>query len=337
MTRNSYHARFLGTVGICLVILTTAILSMNLLVDPLGYFSGNQFFSKNYAFNERLMKPNRLMKDRNRYDCLIFGSSRVTLLDESKVAGQQCFNLSVSAGMPVEFVQFAKWANNMGVTPDLIIVGIEAAYFTEEKPSLPLPKFVREGNQPPGVISAYLSIDVAKFSLNTLLGRSPLPRYYDARFRGAILPSAPVYYPPEILEKEPLLGPYTVSIREHIHKLRQIFPDARFIGYVPPVSAWRRARAYQGGTLDGYLDLVFSTAEQFDQFYEFSIPNSVTQNPTRTYDGSHYDIATNEEILQALNGGKMAFGLAVHELDRSAYRRAFLTATSKFIRSIERK
>lgn len=334
-TRNSHHARFLAIAGLCLAILSAATLGVNLLVDPLWYLGGNQLFPKNYAFNERLAKPNRLLKDIRRYDCLILGSSRVTLLDETKIAGHRCFNLSISAGSPAEFVFFADWAMKMGMKPDLVIVGIDAGYFTANWPAVSVPDFVREGTPPPDVVSAYLSTDVAKLSLRALHGRSSLPRYYDARFLGAILPSAPVYQPPKDLAREQLRGPYFTADRDHVQILRRIFPEARFIGYVPPVSAWRRARAYQGGTLDGYLKSISAIARLFDRFYDFSVPSDVTRDPTRTYDGSHYNIAINAEIAGALNGHKMTFGLAVHAIGERAYRHAFLEATRKFVRKLK--
>ena len=63
------------------------IFILNYLIDPLWYFNGNKISKTNYVYNERLSKFNNFYynKDHNKIDCLIFGSSISTTIDEKNL------------------------------------------------------------------------------------------------------------------------------------------------------------------------------------------------------------------------------------------------------------
>ena len=73
----------------------------NSLVDPLWYRTGNRLTKKNFFyFDERTLKTNIFLatKNKNKYNCLILGSSRVNGLKASQFKNNKCFNYSVKAG-----------------------------------------------------------------------------------------------------------------------------------------------------------------------------------------------------------------------------------------------
>ena len=72
--------------------------AVNCLVDPLWYLRGNVLTHINYPFNERLAGIIRFMPRLEDYDCVIFGTSRASLLPEEKIEGYRCYNLSISDG-----------------------------------------------------------------------------------------------------------------------------------------------------------------------------------------------------------------------------------------------
>jgi hypothetical protein len=128
---------------------------------------------------------------------------------------------------------------------------------------------------------------------------------------------------------------------EHYARLREQFPRARLLGYVPPVSAYYIANLQVAGTLGGYLDVMSALGGVFDEFYDFSVPSSITSDPANTYDGSHYYPAINARVAEVLNRGARATGgsaptqelaLAVHALSPQAYRGAFEQRVSGFLR-----
>src|SRR5205085_12587520 len=102
---NTFTVALLATV----TLIVGACFTVNCLVDPLWYLSGNVLTRINYPFNERLSKLNRLLSHLQDYDCVIFGTSRATLLPEDKVAGYRCFNLAFSDGQASEYLAYADY------------------------------------------------------------------------------------------------------------------------------------------------------------------------------------------------------------------------------------
>jgi hypothetical protein len=305
----------------------------NSLCDPLWNVDGNRLFPANYAFNERHSKTNLYLRVGRERGCVIFGSSRATLLDAGRLGGLRCFNYSFSAGTPREFVHFARYVMAKGRQPELVVVGVDGRNFSRSPLALEVPDFVRDLGRPPGVLETYLSLRTTDFSLRTIARDSPWPRYYTEDFTADVLPHTPPYRPPSCFNSRDHGRRYTLENRRYYEELLQLLRPARAIGYVPPISAWDIATLDADGTLDSYVETLYSTAELFDRFYDFSIPSAVTRDPGNTYDGDHYSREVNAGIVRALDRGSVSFGLAVHQLSLAAYKEAFKSAIAEFLRA----
>lgn len=335
-TRSKFVA-YLSWTSAIVTALLSATLTLNVVIDPLWYFSGNTVFPENYAFNERLAKSNQLLKDPAAYDCLILGSSRVTLLDEDLITGHSCFNYAFSGGRAAEFVAFARFARAFSVEPSMVIVGVDG----ESLAAAPgrdqnAPEFVLTLERPPAAWQSYLSIDALNFTVRTLMRKSPLPRYYTGELKGSVLPSHPRYVVSKNLHNGAAPGPFSLQNSDLYLQIRAALPAATYVGYVPPRSASWVAEMDRSGNMDGYLDAVHATAQVFDRFYDFSVPSLITADPSRTYDGSHYMPDVNQTIAGILNGGPLSFGLDVHRLDRDTYRQQYKSAVRAFTACLNR-
>jgi hypothetical protein len=71
-----YGGWLAATAGVILA----ACFAVNCLVDPLWYLGGNVLTAVNYPFNKRMATMIRLLPRLNDYDCVIFGTSRASLL-----------------------------------------------------------------------------------------------------------------------------------------------------------------------------------------------------------------------------------------------------------------
>ena len=300
---RSSVAVYFASMAATMVAVAALCLALNMVVDPVWYVRGNQLTGVNFAFNERMAKLNRLLPRLQEYDCLIMGSSRSTLLPAQKIQGHRCFNLAFSGGRAHEFVLFARYLRARGFAPVLLIVGVDGFNFLGP-PRLPnVPDFVRTGDDPPSMLLTYLSLDALDFSIRTLRKKPPNHRYYDGSFTGRIWPRSHPYRPPSI--NAPFEDPTDVhpDRAEQYHELRGVFPDARMIGYLPPVSAWLVAQLDRTGDLDRLIVAVHRAARAFDSFYDFAIPSEITWSTTTTYDGSHYSEAVNAGIAAVLDAG----------------------------------
>src|SRR5438046_10547431 len=105
MTRSrkrlvTFIAALVGTAGVIIA----ACFTVNCLVDPLWYLRGNILTEINYPFNERLSKLIYFLPRMQNYDCVIFGTSRATLLAEHKIEGYHCYNMAFAAGQRSEYL-----------------------------------------------------------------------------------------------------------------------------------------------------------------------------------------------------------------------------------------
>jgi hypothetical protein len=294
---------YLATLVATIVVAVGAAFLLNAVVDPLWYFGGNKITPVNFAFNERISKPNLIAGHEGNYDCVIFGDSRVTLLPEYRIAGHHCFNFAFSSGAPLQFVDYAEWLKARGFSPKLVIVGLSAGDFRSLPPSHNVPDFIKEKAAPESPFLAYLSLDVLRMSQQTLFGTSPLDRIYDRDFhcRGAFVSR---HYDPRVPIRDLHTGPFDnrapIAVYE---KLKSIFPQAQFVGYASPLSAWAIAEYERIGWLPSYTKALHDAAQVFDRFTDYSIPSAMTTDPAMTYDGTHYTEVANEKIAATLLSG----------------------------------
>ena len=293
-----YGGWLLATVGL----IVAACFAVNCLVDPLWYLRGNVLTGINYPFNERLAEIIRFLPRLQEYDCIIFGTSRASLLPEEKIQGYHCYNLSVSDGQAREYLLYAKYLRERGFAPRLMIVDVKRADFIGPEQALEVPDFIRDGAGPPSIFASYLSIDALDFSIRTLRGDAPHHRYYNQDFRAEleVRSKRHRYDPKGPIKPEPApFGVHPERAAAYV-ELRRQFPTARAIGYIPPESAWRIAAFSLTGQLDAYLAAIGKVATAYDEFRDFSIPSKLTEGKEGTYDGSHYSRAVNARVLAGL-------------------------------------
>jgi hypothetical protein len=191
---NTFMVALLATA----ILIVASCFTVNCLVDPLWYLSGNVLTKINYPFNERLSKLNRLLPHLQDYDCVIFGTSRATLLLEDKAEGYHCFNLALSDGQASEYLAFADYLRQRNFAPRLMIVDVRRDELTGATLAPDVPDFV-QSEAPPSVLAAYLSLDALDFSIHTLRGDAPHHRYYDPDFHARLeVRSKKHYYNPPL-------------------------------------------------------------------------------------------------------------------------------------------
>lgn len=300
---------YLGTVVCAAVAVALVCFGVNALVDPLWYFRGNVLTGVNYAFDERTAKMIRFVPRMTDYDCLLIGSSHTALLHERSIESHRCFNLGFAHGRVAEFLAYAKYIRARGFRPTLILVNVDLYDFQDLPDALTIPDFIRMGDDPPSALRTYLSLDALNFSLRTLRGAFPNHLIYDPAAQLHIIPKVKPYRPPHHLAapvKPPLFHSNLVAA---FAELRQVFPEACAIAWVPPISAWTIAQLQLDGMLGAYLEALRNISLHYDELLDFSVPSEVTASTTNTFDGIHYIDAVNARVLAALISGRPDFGV----------------------------
>ena len=322
------HKVYLKWMGFIWVFLCVSILSFNWLVDPLWFNQGNVLTEKNFAFNERQAKLNQFIRNFHDYDCLIFGSSRTTLLPAKAFNLHHCFNLSFSGGQIEEFIAFAEYLHHyFKVRPKTVIIGVDNFNFVDFRDPLDITIYVKEKTPPVGILKTYLSIDSLLMSWRTITDQSPLSRYYDHQFEACIRSDAPKYHPNK-LDTEGL-GRADAEERQKYRfyheraklykQFADIFTEADIIAYVPPISAWHIAVMYKNDVLESYINALYATSKHFTMLIDYSFPSAITWRIDNTYDGSHYTPTVNRLIAQEINIKHFNWGLNVNNLTYDEY------------------
>lgn len=322
---RSFLVTYLSAAAAVFFLVCASVFAVNVLVDPLWYLGGNKIFPRNYPFNERVAKTNLfLAAGPASFDCLVFGSSRATMLDATRIRGHRCFNYSFSAGDVREFIAFARYAQAAGANPRLLIVNVDAESF-DDRPSRPLniPPFIAAGHPPPSVVASYLSYDALGFSIATLIGHTLGARYYDRQLLGDVLPGMNGYRFREHVVASMTGTTYSGAAAADFAALRAVFPAARGIGFVAPVSGAVVAMRRAEGSLEGLLDAHYGATAVFDAMYDFSVPSATTADSRHYYDDSHFHRYVYDIVGDVLNGERADFGLDVGTLSRADYGRAY--------------
>ncbi|MGF1541072.1 MAG: hypothetical protein ACFCU5_11580 [Pleurocapsa sp.] len=318
------------------VLITTLLLGtvagINWLVDPLWYRSGNIVTGKNFAFNERITKSNVFLrtKEEINYDCVILGSSRVIAMKVSNFQDNKCFNYGMKGGEIEDFVDYAKFLKEVGLNPQKVYIGVDGLNFVAKERKNREPFDINQvATQSP--LQAYLSADVFMFSVMTLLGVSPDPgNYYDRNFEPVDFDNPPQYRPDFYRPLPP--QKCDLSIVKPFADLRTIFPNAEFIGYVPPRSAWSIVNdTYGRDLMDCYLQAFYQLSQVYDAMYDFSVPSEITKNPQHTFDGSHYSVKVNDKIAAIVQGKEPSFGLRVDNYDYEQYHQLYFGQIREFL------
>ncbi len=312
----------------CAITLCLGVFGINLFFDPLWYRNGNQLDGVNYMFNERFSKTNQYLRRAasHNYNCIIFGSSRTTLFNESLLDSRyRCYNFSFSGGRIEEFIAWAKWLKNKGENPKYVILGIDDFNFVELDSELNIPDFIKYHTKPPNIFYSYFSLDAFDMSFRLLTHDRYNPKIYDRDFFGTVIQDPPHYRPRLLTFEHTLHKPVVDEYRQ----IRKIFPQSILIGYIPPISSWITASKSQE-ELNFFLHSVYTMSSFFHVFYDFSIPSEVTNNQKNTYDGSHYFPFIQSKMVQSINIGQMAFGIDVKKFSRETYIQSYSTAVEKF-------
>ncbi len=321
---SSFLGNYLSAAAAVFVFACSGVFALNAMVDPLWYLGGNVLAPRNYIFDERLAKTNLLLADGSEsYDCVLFGNSRTILMDVTRMRGYNCFNYSFSGGRVGEYVAFAKYAKHAGLKPRLVIVNADAQNFSDDDTGNGVPGFIAALEPPPSIFRSYLTLDAFTLSARTLLGVSPAPRYYNRHFVGKVVPEYEKYRADKGVIARMVNRTFSTRNVVHYQTLRGVFPDARFIGVVVPISADIIAQRHQRGSLESSLDAVYAARGAFDTLYDFAAPSVVTADRANFYDDSHFDAEIYDLIVGVLNGKRGDFGLDLSALSRADYSRAY--------------
>lgn len=119
--------RFYYILGEILFILTI-LLSINFFIDAYGIFGKNMKYQI-LEPNKNYIKTKYILKNKNKYDSFIFGSSRVGMIPTDKIQGYKFYNMTYSEGLPNEWLNTLKTFVESDIKIKMVMVGIDDISF----------------------------------------------------------------------------------------------------------------------------------------------------------------------------------------------------------------
>jgi hypothetical protein len=330
MTKSKTN-RYLLTASACALFLLVLELGFNCLVDPLFFMGGNRITGKGYYMNERISV---IAFNRHRWpkvDCLIFGSSRSTFLDASKISGYTCANIAFSGGLVDEFAVYARYLKAQGVAPKLVIFGVDN--YESSMTLKDVPDFIKNSGNLPGWLTYYSSLDTLRFSIDALMGLAS-PNYYDRNYRkyiGFALRRPGEEHAQDRFYVNPGLEDAVTARIPYYQNLCAIFPKARCVGFVPPISTWGIEKALNLGTTP-YLKSMEALAHVFDSFYDFSVLANPQWDFADSSDGIHFSAKVFDRVAAKIaNPTSENWGFDVKALAPATYEQLYNEAAGKAV------
>ena len=282
-----------------------------LLLDPYNVFHVMSIRDNGVEPNKNYIKMSYIINEPDRFDAYFFGSSRVGAFHTEKLNGCNCYNMTYSVGLPVEFKDNLKTMIDKGVSVKRIYVGLDSASYT----------YVYEGREqdPLRASYEYLTAHPAEFcklylesaktfrSIPTIVKNKKTEGYAE-RFYSygwpidyGIKPMETYGGLPEI-SVGPAEDPYGEMEKElqAIKEMKEICDDngIEFIVITMPM-LWI---TYNESVDKLYYTEFMKRLSEITDYYNFSGLNEITRDQNNYFDPSHFGAEIGDIVLSCLNG-----------------------------------
>ena len=298
---------------------------LNYIVDPYGFFRyGTWRHDVSYQFSlasKNFVKTRYVALNPRKYDCLIFGSSRVNGIDGRDVKNATCYNMTYPGGLPRNHLDDLRYLLMKGARLRIVLIGLDefsykldpAEHFTDYV-RYPYPPAVHQNTAL--FYLKYLIRYSSRSMKEPLEGfegkRRPIP--YDHYGTGLelapreaerMIEADPIAYAKEARFQEPYvlegdrMGKTLDEIRETVDLLKA--HGIRLIVFINPI----HKATYLATGLETFF-LFEKELSGITDFYDFSGLNSITTNNYYYYETSHYRPKVGALMLaRMLNDGSL--------------------------------
>ena len=317
------NKKFSIKVGFFSFILISIFFIFNVLIDPLWYFKGNRITKINYTFNERLTKFNLFyyINQDIKYDCIIFGSSVSTTINENKFKKNTCFNFSFSAGNITEYIAYLEYLDFLDF--DLKKIYIELPVFWDDGVFVKyklindkFPNLEKISYIPPIAPEEFLLTSPKNFIKDIELKKEVIPRKNNLDLIPTFIKSKKK--PDEFWDHYFSLNTLSLSAKNLLRISNHTNAyDENFLSFIRKDKIGRYNNTLNkykisGINIDKIINDRLKIVKYFDQVFDFSLPNTHTNIYLNTYDGTHFYGEFMSELPNYMESSNLHFGLNVN-------------------------
>lgn len=313
---------------------------INYIIDPLWTFShNNRFNNKQYSFNERQQKMNKIYYSKFQgYDSIILGNSRITYIDSHDFNGMKVFNMGAGNMFPIEYKGYIDVIKKIkGEELKYIIIGMDFDFS-----SIPKKEFIhKEAKSYLHISKNYLyryknllSLDSLNYTLKNLYNIiKPPSQYYtrnNIRFHKILTnKKQQKNFDDSLYEMKTYFKndyKYNYNLIKILQAIKKDNPNTKFIIFTAPTMGKFLKYALTDCQLfDNYTQWLHDIINVFDSVYHFNDFNKITLNEKHYFDVGHYYPYIGKLIIQTINNNDFSnnFGLLLNKNNIDEYIKIF--------------
>ena len=282
-----------------------------LIADPYNVFHVENIRDNGVEPNKHYIKMEHLLNNEVEFDAYLFGSSRVGALHTEKLEGVNCYNMTYSAGLPVEHLENVRSLIAAGKTVKRVYIGVDvASYTTSSEAHLSDPIRMPYEYAKNNMLDFYRTyFDPAKAfrSLPTVMKNEPDPDYADIFYNRGWAIDYDVENMADDAYVENTIEDDTDWVAEMELELAAIgelkkLCDSNGIELVIFTLPMHEV-TYRSALKHGYEDFLAGLSA-VTSFYDFSGINAITQDTAKYIDPSHFNAYVGDLMIDVMNGNE---------------------------------
>ncbi len=302
--------KFIYKVSFFLAICFLVTVCFPMILDPYNVFHPRNIRDNGVEPNRHYIKMIHVVEHPDKFDGLLFGSSRVGAVHVDRIPSGKVYNMAYSSGIPGEFLEDLRTLVEQGIVPEKVYVGIDEQSYMD-RPENRYDDMIRVPYQ-------YARKHPLKFRM----------LYFDSAKTFRSIPTIWKHQPTEnfseIFYEYGWIQDYDWSLMSHdeyvrldldpsiytqqdvdlaVEDMRQIkeLCDANGIELIvftnPSLWMW-----YDIGVESGYLSFLREIVK-FTDFYNFSGRNDITLNKENYSDPGHYSAQAGDMMIDCMEKG----------------------------------
>ena len=287
----------------------------NVLLDPYNVFHADQLVNNGVEPNKNYIKMKNVIDHPDKYDSLLFGSSRVGFLDVERMNNGTYYDMMYSEGLPAEHLQNLKDLIARGIVPKNVLLGVDdISWFVDPEfhnNILYRAPFPWSGStlDKAGFYLKYFDLFTTVQSIPTIRNNVVRDEEWADRLlrTGTENLDIPSQFDP--VNDRPYWADYYMPREEVFEEIPEIIDlceenDINLTIFTNPLYA----KTYTQGIENGYLEFLKGLSEITD-FYNFSGYNTLTMDTANFYENSHYTRRIGDKMIDVMFYGQTYEGL----------------------------
>ncbi len=304
------YKKFILLPLLTLLVTLSSIASINYFMDPLWSFEHEHKFNQfQRGRKERQQKSNALYFRSQKYDTLLFGSSRTTYMNQNKWDGNT-FNYAVSDMQPNEYNDYLNFAINEAKQPiKRVIIGLDFfgaltySPLIAKEPNLILNEITKPFYRYKLLLSidtlSYTNLNIqnyfkkpyGKYTYNNIKTAHPKSgsdlENYENRIKGNL----------ETYIRDRYCKTYNEDYKRDMLSLTTSHPNIEFIVFTTPVSSQHFNTLLSQNLYSTYERWIKDSVEVFGKINHFMYLSDLTRNANLYFQDSNHGYDTTEECI----------------------------------------